>query len=66
MSNTFMNSPKLMFTSESVSESVNHGIGLGYARADCTAIGTALTAGPRDLPVTVSEIPFYKNGTCRA
>lgn len=53
-------------TSGTFGPSVNHGIGLGYVDEDCTAVGTVLTAGPRDLPVTVAALPFYTEGTCRA
>lgn len=52
-------------TSGTYGPSVGHGIGLAYLRPDCTEPGTALTAGPRDLPMETAEIPIYKHGTCR-
>lgn len=53
-------------TSGTFGPSVNHGVGLGYVKPDFAKAGTQLTAGPRDLPVTIAELPFYKDGTCRA
>lgn len=52
-------------TSGTFGPSVGHGIGLGRVQPEYTAEGTQLTAGPRDLPVTVASPPFYKDGTCR-
>jgi glycine cleavage system T protein (aminomethyltransferase) len=52
-------------TSGTFGPSVGHGVGLAYLSQDCASPGTALTAGPRDLPIEVAEIPFYKQGTCR-
>ena len=53
-------------TSGTYGPSVEHGVGLGYVNLDYAEAGTQLTAGPRDLPVTIAELPFYKDGTCRA
>jgi aminomethyltransferase len=58
--------PVGMVTSGTFGPSVQHGVGLGYVRKDFAEAGTQLTAGPRDLPVTIAEVPFYKDGTCRA
>ena len=55
-----------MVTSGTFGPSVNHGVGLGYVKPDFSEEGTQLTAGLRDLPVTIAAIPFYKDGTCRA
>jgi len=52
-------------TSGTFGPSVGTGVGLADLDPDCTAPGIALTAGPRDLPVTTAEIPIYKHGTCR-
>lgn len=45
--------------------SVGTGVGLADLDPDYTAPGIALTAGPRNLPVTTAEIPIYTSGTCR-
>jgi aminomethyltransferase len=45
--------------------SLGRGVGLAYLKTDVVAPGTVLAAGPRDLEVTVAELPIYKNGTCR-
>lgn len=52
-------------TSGTFGPSVGHGIGLAYLDEDCLEPGTKLEAGPRNLEVTVVELPFYKDGTCR-
>lgn len=52
-------------TSGTFGPSVGHGIGMAYLDAAYTALGTALTAGPRALAITVADVPFYKAGTCR-
>ena len=52
-------------TSGTFGPSVNCGVGLARVPQAFAAPGTQLTAGPRDLPVEVAEIPIYKNGTCR-
>ncbi len=53
-------------TSGTFAPSLGHGIGLGYMPPHLAAPGTVLQAGPRDLDVTVTEMPFYTEGTCRA
>lgn len=52
-------------TSGTFGPSVGHGIGLAYLAPQYTTPGTALTAGPRALPIEVVELPFYRQGTCR-
>lgn len=52
-------------TSGTFGPSVGHGIGLAYLNQDAAVVGTKLTAGPRDLPIEVTELPFYRQGTCR-
>lgn len=54
-----------MVASGTFGPSVGTGIGLAYLPPECRAPGTKLTAGPRDLPLEVMEIPLYKHGTCR-
>ncbi len=58
--------PVGVVTSGTFGPSVGHGIGLAYLEEDCLAPGTKLEAGPRGLEVTVVELPFYKDGTCRS
>lgn len=53
-------------TSGTFGPSVGHGVGLARVDRKYAAPGTVLTAGPKDLLVTVAEPPFYKRGTCRA
>lgn len=57
--------PVGVVTSGTFGPSVGHGIGLAYLEADCLTPGTKLEAGPRGLEVSVVELPFYSNGTCR-
>ena len=57
--------PAGVVTSGTFGPSVNIGVGLARVPQAFAAPGTQLTAGPRDLPVEVAEIPIYKNGTCR-
>ena len=45
--------------------SVGVGVGLAYLPPALAVPGTALTAGPRALPIESAEMPIYKNGTCR-
>jgi aminomethyltransferase len=54
-----------MVTSGTFGPSVGVGIGLGYVPKALATPGVRLTAGPRDLPLEVTEIPIYKHGTCR-
>ena len=52
-------------TSGTFGPSVGHGIGLGRLPQDLAVPGVALTVGPKEIPVETTELPFYKNGTCR-
>lgn len=52
-------------TSGTFGPSVGTGVGLARVKQAVALPGTALTAGPRDLPIETVEIPIYKNGTCR-
>ncbi len=52
-------------TSGTFGPSVGHGIGLAYLPRELSKPGTALTAGPKDLPVETATLPFYTAGTCR-
>lgn len=52
-------------TSGTYGPSVERGIGFADLPAACAEPGTALTAGPRDLPVETVETPIYKSGTAR-
>jgi aminomethyltransferase len=52
-------------TSGTFGPSVGCGVGLARLREDCTAPGTRLTAGPKDMPIETAEIPIYKGGTAR-
>lgn len=45
--------------------SLGCGVGFAYVPEALTAPGTALTCGPKDMPITVAEMPVYKHGTCR-
>lgn len=45
--------------------SLGCGVGFAYLPKSLAVPGTALTAGPRDMPITVAEMPVYKHGTCR-
>lgn len=52
-------------TSGTFGPSVGYGIGLGYVSSEFVTPGTRLAAGPKQLPVEVVSVPFYKHGTCR-
>jgi aminomethyltransferase len=52
-------------TSGTFGPSVGRGVGLARLAASVAAPGTALTAGPRGLPIETAAIPIYKDGTCR-
>lgn len=52
-------------TSGTYGPSVGHGIGLAYLPPDVAQPGVTLTTGPRRLEIDVTELPFYKGGTCR-
>ena len=52
-------------TSGTFGPSVGHGIGLAYVPQELAASGHALTAGPKDLPIETTSLPFYAAGTCR-
>ncbi|MBI2425005.1 MAG: glycine cleavage system aminomethyltransferase GcvT [Candidatus Hydrogenedentes bacterium] len=54
-----------MVTSGTFGPSVGLGVGLARVAQSVAAQGTALTAGPRDLPVEIAAIPVYAGGTCR-
>ncbi|HOE65052.1 MAG TPA: glycine cleavage system aminomethyltransferase GcvT [Candidatus Hydrogenedentes bacterium] len=44
--------------------SVGYGIGLAYL-PDALPPESILTAGPRSIEIEVSELPFYRQGSCR-
>lgn len=52
-------------TSGTYGPSVGHGIGLAYLAPQYANPGQALAAGPRRIAIEVTELPFYKAGTCR-
>ncbi|MCC6487199.1 MAG: glycine cleavage system aminomethyltransferase GcvT [Candidatus Hydrogenedentes bacterium] len=52
-------------TSGTYGPSVGHGIGLAYVPQDLATPGHALTAGPKELPIETTSLPFYTAGTCR-
>lgn len=52
-------------TSGTFGPSVGCGVGFARLREDCTAPGTQLTAGPKDMPIEAAEIPIYKEGSAR-
>ncbi|MFO7973893.1 MAG: glycine cleavage system aminomethyltransferase GcvT [Candidatus Hydrogenedentota bacterium] len=52
-------------TSGTYGPSVGHGIGFAYVPPELAEPGVALTTGPRRLEIEVTELPFYKSGTCR-
>ena len=52
-------------TSGTYGPSVERGIGLAYLPPELAEPGVALTAGPRQMAIEVTEIPFYGAGTCR-
>lgn len=52
-------------TSGTFGPSVGHGVGLAYVTQELATPGHALTAGPKDLPIVTTSLPFYTAGTCR-
>ncbi len=52
-------------TSGTFGPSVGTGVGLAMLAPQYTGPGVSLTAGPRDMPVETTELPVYKEGTCR-
>ena len=52
-------------TSGSYGPSVERGIGLAYLPPELAVPGAVLAAGPRRIAIEVTELPFYKAGTCR-
>lgn len=51
-----------------IAPSLGHGIGTAYLPAGAAEIGTELVmtiSGRREAPVTVTKMPFYKDGTAR-
>jgi len=57
--------PVGVVTSGTFGPSVGHGIGLAYLEEEYLTPGTKLEAGPRGLEVSVVDLPFYADGTCR-
>ncbi len=53
-----------IITSGTFGPSVGHGVGLAYLPPRLPA-GHRLAAGPRRLEVEITELPFYRGGTCR-
>jgi aminomethyltransferase len=55
-------------TSGCFSPMLGNAVALAYIEKDYAEIGTVLTvtSGNAELPGTVSQLPFYKNGTARA
>lgn len=51
--------------SGSFGPSVGHGIGLAYLDQRFAEPGTRLSAGPKDLEIETTVLPFYTKGTCR-
>ena len=58
--------PVGVVTSGCYGPSVGFGIGMAYIPLELSAPGNRFTAGPKDMEVETVELPFYKNGTCRA
>ena len=52
-------------TSGTFGPSVGRGVALAYLEAGAAVPGTCLSAGPKDMKITVAEVPVYKGGTCR-
>ncbi len=52
-------------SSGTFSPSTGCGIGLAMLPRKYSTPGITLTAGPRDIPVTTTSLPFYTKGTCR-
>ncbi|MBP8130154.1 MAG: glycine cleavage system aminomethyltransferase GcvT [Candidatus Hydrogenedentes bacterium] len=52
-------------TSGTYGPSVGRGVGFASLAPAYARPGVALTAGPREMPVTTTEIPIYRDGTCR-
>ena len=52
-------------TSGTYGASVGYGIGLARVPHYLAEPGTRLTAGPKNLAVEITQVPFYNSGTCR-
>ena len=52
-------------TSGTFGPSVGRGVALAYLEPGAAVPGTRLTAGPKDMEITVAEVPVHKGGTCR-
>jgi aminomethyltransferase len=52
-------------TSGTFGPSVGHGIGLVRVPKALSTPGIQLTAGPRKMAVETTQVPFYREGTCR-
>ena len=52
-------------TSGTFGPSVGCGVGLARVDLSVSACGTRLTAGPKRMEIEVTDIPLYKEGTCR-
>lgn len=52
-------------TSGTFGPSVGHGVSLARISREAMAPGTTLTAGPRNMAIEITGLPFYKQGTCR-
>lgn len=52
-------------TSGTFGPSVGQGIGLAYIDPAYTTPGTSLTAGPKDLAIETTALPFYDGGSVR-
>lgn len=53
-------------TSGTFAPTLRHGVGLARVDKGVSPLGTKLTAGPRNIEIETTGIPFYKGGTCRA
>ncbi|HOD50701.1 MAG TPA: glycine cleavage system aminomethyltransferase GcvT [Candidatus Hydrogenedentes bacterium] len=54
-----------LVTSGTYGPSVGCGIGLAYLPQELAKPGTALATGPRRFEIETTQLPFYRNGTCR-
>ncbi len=52
-------------TSGTFGPSLGFGVGLADLPQHLAEPGTALTAGPKDLPIVTATLPVYQEGTCR-
>lgn len=52
-------------TSGTYGASLGYGVGIAYVPRNLAGPGTALTAGPKDLPIETASHPIYKHGTSR-